>query len=126
MEFNFTNDCPIYIQLADQIVAGILAGEYKPGDKLPSVREFAVIASVNPNTAQRALAELETAGLIDTMRNTGKFVTGEESAIEMARQERGLVLAERFIKGMAALGYSEDQTMEIIQKFCKMEEETHE
>ncbi len=126
MEFNFTNDCPIYIQLADQIVAGILAGEYKPGDKLPSVREFAVIASVNPNTAQRALAELETAGLIDTMRNTGKFVTGEESAIEMARQERGLVLAERFIKGMAALGYSQEQTMEIIQKFCKMEEETHE
>ena len=126
MEFNFTNDCPIYIQLADQIVAGILAGEYKPGDKLPSVREFAVIASVNPNTAQRALAELEAAGLIDTMRNTGKFVTGEESAIEMARQERGLVLAERFIKGMAALGYSEEQTMEIIQKFCKMEEETHE
>ena len=126
MEFNFTNNCPIYIQLADQIVAGILAGEYKPGDKLPSVREFAVIASVNPNTAQRALAELEAAGLIDTMRNTGKFVTGEESAIEMARQERGLVLAERFIKGMAALGYSEEQTMEIIQKFCKMEEETHE
>ena len=123
LEFQFTNDCPIYLQLAEQIVNGIITGEYKPGEKLPSVREFAVIASVNPNTAQRALSELEDKGLVDTLRNTGKFVTMDEKIIEQSRVSRAKELAENYFKGMKAIGYSDVKALELLEK-CKREEET--
>lgn len=102
--------------MSDQIVAGILSGYYKLGEKLPSVREFAVLAAVNPNTVQRALAELESIGLIETQRNTGKFVTREERRIEMARKQRGESLAEEFLKSMAALGYTCEQTIDLLKQ----------
>lgn len=86
------------------------------GERLPSVREFAIIAAINPNTLQRALAELESTGLIETQRNTGKFVTNEGSIIEMARKKRGEALAEEFLKSMAALGYSAQQTISLLQE----------
>lgn len=77
LAWQFSNEKPIYVQVSDQIVSNILTGVYKQGEKLPSVREFAGIAAVNPNTVQRALSELESVGLIETQRNTGKFVTQE-------------------------------------------------
>lgn len=115
LAWEFTNDKPIYVQVSDQIVSGILTGEFKMGEKLPSVREFAIIAAVNPNTVQKALSELESAGLIETQRNTGKFVTQEGSVINMARKERGEVLASEFLKSMAALGYTSEQTINLLK-----------
>lgn len=102
--------------MSEQIVAGILSGFYKKGEKLPSVREFAVIAAVNPNTVQRALAELENIGLIETQRNTGKFVTREERRIEMAREQRGESLAAEFLRSMSALGYTCEQTINLLKQ----------
>ena len=116
MAWEFSNDKPIYVQVSDQIVSGILTGVYKMGEKLPSVREFAVLAAVNPNTVQKALSELESVGLIETQRNTGKYVTQEGSNIEMARKKRGELLAGEFLKNMAALGYSEEQTIRLLEE----------
>ena len=116
MAWQFSSEKPIYVQVTDQIVSNILTGVYKHGEKLPSVREFAMLAAVNPNTVQRALSELESVGLIETQRNTGKFVTQEEGVIEMAREKRGEVLAAEFLKSMAALGYSVQQTIGLLQK----------
>lgn len=96
------------------------------GEKLPSVREFAVIAAVNPNTVQRALSELESVGLVETQRNTGKFVTEEGSVIEMARMKRGEMLASEFLKSMAALGYSNKQTIDLLTEASKKEVQTDE
>lgn len=96
------------------------------GERLPSVREFAVIAAVNPNTVQRALSELESVGLIETQRNTGKFVTQEGSIIEMARQKRGELLATEFLKSMAALGYTAQQTISLLEEAQKGEENNDE
>ncbi len=115
MAWQFTGDRPIYIQMAEHITSGILKGEYQMGEKLPSVREFALIASVNPNTVQRALFELENMGLIETQRNTGKFVTLEESKIEMSRNEMGKALVADFIKSMRALGYGGQQIKDIFE-----------
>lgn len=115
LTWQFTSDRPIYIQMSEQIVAGILSGTYQMGEKLPSVREFAIMASVNPNTVQRALFELEGIGLIETQRNTGKFVTLGESKIEMARKKRGEALVADFLKSMAALGYSREQTLSLLK-----------
>lgn len=91
------------------------------GSKLPSVREFADTASVNPNTVQRALAELEAVGLIDNQRTTGKFVTEEEERIVMAREQKGTVLAADFLKNMAAIGYSSQQTLELLTEAASKE-----
>lgn len=122
MAWQFASDRPIYIQLSEQIISGILTGEYGMGAKLPSVREFADIAAVNPNTVQRALAELEVVGLIDNQRTTGKFVTQEEERIVMAREERGTALAVDFLKKMEALGYTNQQTLNMLAEAASGEE----
>ena len=126
LAWQFSSDRPIYVQVSDQIVSDILTGTYKMGERLPSVREFAVIAAVNPNTVQRALSELESVGLIETQRNTGKFVTQEGSIIEMARQKRGELLATEFLKSMAALGYTAQQTISLLEEAQKGEENSNE
>jgi len=102
-----------------QIVSGILTGAFKMGEKLPSVREFALMAAVNPNTVQRALSELESVGLIETQRNTGKYVTQEGSVISMARNKRGELLAVEFLKNMAALGYTSEETIRLLEQAGK-------
>ena len=66
---------PIYLQIVDLIKTEIIAGVYRPGDKLPSVRDLAMEASVNPNTMQKALTELERSGLVYTQRTNGRFIT---------------------------------------------------
>lgn len=121
MAWQFSSDKPIYLQLSDQIVSGILTGEYAKGTKLPSVREFAEIAAVNPNTVQRALSELEAVGLIENQRTMGKFVTQEEERIQMAKEIRGQALAAEFLKSMAALGYTNAQTLSLLTKAAEKE-----
>ncbi|MDR0952398.1 MAG: GntR family transcriptional regulator [Oscillospiraceae bacterium] len=123
MAWIFSSDRPIYLQLTDRVISGILTGEYPMGSKLPSVREFAEIASVNPNTVQRALAELEAVGLIDNQRTTGKFVTEEEERITMAREKRGSALARDFLKNMTDLGYDSDQVSQLLREAQEEKEE---
>ena len=82
MEWNFKNGIPIYTQIIDEMTMKIAGGEYAPGDKLPSVRDLAADAGVNPNTMQRALAELERRGLVYTERTSGRFVTRDETILK--------------------------------------------
>ena len=85
MDWNFRSDQPIYSQLTQRLTEAIVSGIYAPGEKLPSVRELAVEAGVNPNTVQRALAELERDGLVFSQRTTGRFVTENENMIVNAK-----------------------------------------
>ena len=82
MNWNIRNDAPVYTQLVDQIARAIILGQFPPGGRLPSVREFAADAGVNPNTMQRAFAELERLELIRTQRDGGHCAhrTGKASA----------------------------------------------
>ena len=82
MDYIFDNERPIYIQLVEKIRLEIVSGKLKSGERLPSVRELALISRVNPNTMQKALAELEDEGLIYTERTNGKFVTDNKELIE--------------------------------------------
>ena len=82
MEWNFKNGIPIYSQIIDEMTMRIASGEYEPGAKLPSVRELAMNAGVNPNTMQRAFAELERSGLVYSERTSGRFVTRDESILK--------------------------------------------
>ena len=82
MEFTFDNNIPIYLQVIEYMKIYLISGVFKCGEKLPSVREFAVTFKVNPNTMQKALSELESMKLIYTERTNGKYVTKDSKVIE--------------------------------------------
>ena len=114
MRWKFDNDRPIYVQLVEHIQRKILSGEYTVGQKLPPIRELASEASVNPNTLQRAFAELEGKGLVYTQRTVGRFITDDPEKIIEIRSEcaKGLVL--EFLDNTKALGYSNQDTIALI------------
>lgn len=116
MAWQFNSNRPIYQQIVDEIELRILNGTYEMGMRLPSVRDLAVLAAVNPNTMQRALAELEEMGLVTTQRNTGRTVTTDETAVSRARDVKADLLAETFMMQMQALGLSRKEVLERLAK----------
>ena len=105
MEWKFTEDRPIWQQLSQQIARQILIGVYPPGSKLPPVRELAAQAGVNPNTMQRALAQLEAEGLVYTERTTGRFVTEDTALLEQLRDETARAMTAEYLEKMRGIGY---------------------
>lgn len=105
MAWQFEPDRAIYTQIVEHITTDILRGIYPMGERLPSVRELAVEASVNPNTMQKALSELEGMGLAVSQRNSGRFVTTDEDVLMRARDSMALRCAEDYIRRMETLGY---------------------
>lgn len=116
MSFEFDNNLPIYIQIVEQIKLNIISGKIKPGERLPSVRELALQNKVNPNTMQKALAELEETCLIYTERTNGKFVTEDAALIEKYKKQYADALAERFLSGMKELGFSDVAAADYLNK----------
>jgi DNA-binding transcriptional regulator YhcF (GntR family) len=116
LAWQFNSNRPIYQQIVDEIELRILNGTYEMGMRLPSVRDLAVLAAVNPNTMQRALAELEEMGLVSTQRNTGRTVTTDDSAVSRARDSKASLLAETFLMQMKALGLSRKEVLERLAK----------
>ena len=116
MAWQFTSNRPIYQQIVDEIELRILNGTYEMGMRLPSVRDLAVTAAVNPNTMHRALAELEEMGLVTTQRNTGRTVTTDETAVSRARDIKADLLAETFMMQMQALGLSRKEVLDRLAK----------
>lgn len=114
MDWKFEMDRPIYVQLKERIKRLIVSGAYPPGGKLPAVRDMAEETSVNPNTLQRALSELEREGLVYAQRTAGRFVTEDAEMIKKARDELARSQIETFFGGMAALGYGRDEALELI------------
>ena len=116
MAWQFNSNRPIYQQIVDEIELRILNGTYEMGMRLPSVRDLAVLAAVNPNTLQRALAELEEMGLVSTQRNTGRTVTTDEAAVSRARDSKADLLVETFMMQMQALGLSREEVLNRLAK----------
>ncbi|NCC87878.1 MAG: GntR family transcriptional regulator [Clostridia bacterium] len=119
MAWDFKSDRSIYSQLIDHIKMGIISGERPPGAKLASVRELASQASVNPNTMQRALTELERLGLVYTQRTNGRFITQDFEVIEDARNSFAKEHVGDFLNRMQQLGLNKAQIIELIEKFYK-------
>ena len=105
MEWSFHSNQPIYTQLIEQLTLAILSGEYPTGGKLPAVRELAAEAGVNPNTMQRALAQLEAEGLVYTERTTGRFVTEDTALLEQLRDETARSMTAEYLEKMRGIGY---------------------
>lgn len=86
MPWQFTGKAPVYQQIVSRIRADILNGIYKPDEQVPSVRQLAMEAGVNPNTMQRALTELEDEKLFITRGTVGRFITSDRETLEKARR----------------------------------------
>ena len=100
----FDDTRPIWIQLADSFRARITDGTWKPGQKIPSVRDLAIEAGTNPNTVQRALAALDDEGLTVSKRTAGRFVATDDSTLSALREEDARAAADAFIRACRALG----------------------
>ena len=124
MSWEFQDHLPIYAQLMDTLKRSIITGRYLPGEKLPSVRELAAEAGINPNTVQRAFSELEREGLIYTQRATGKYVTENADEIKSARQALAKTQVAEFLSNMQSLGYSVGDVIVLLQSFNESEEES--
>jgi len=114
MPWNFDKDKSIFIQIVERIESDIVSGKYAPGDKLPTVRELAVEAAVNPNTMQKAYSELERLGLVYTQRTNGRFVTDDVRLIEKTRKELAKKTAQEFLSKMKEIGISNEEAVKIL------------
>ena len=121
MPWDLDHDRPIYLQLMERIQQDIIAGVYKPGDKIPSVRDLALDAAVNPNTMQKALAELERNGLVYSQRTSGRFITEDEVMLKKMKMQLAKEHIQQFFEKMHQLGFRDEETLEMIQDALKGE-----
>ncbi|MBD7984030.1 GntR family transcriptional regulator [Sporosarcina sp. Sa2YVA2] len=115
MGIDFLPDKPIYQQLIDRILGDILNGTLTVGEKLPSVREYAVEAGVNANTMQRVYKELEQMEITETRRGQGSFVTEDEQKIAALRNDMKEQLVRTFLQSVAAFGFTKDEIVECLK-----------
>ena len=116
MDYIFDNERPIYIQLVEMLRKEIVSGKLKAGERLPSVRELALTARVNPNTMQKALAELESEGLVYTERTNGKFVTANNELIEKIKKELAEEKVNNFLNDMKSIGITYEEAVIYLQE----------
>ena len=116
MAWTLQSDRPIYAQLVERLKTEIVSGVYPPGRRLPSVRELAATASVNPNTMQKAFAELERTGLIITMRTSGRVVTEDTAMINETRRELAEEQISQFLTQMNNLGFDRGEIIPMLSE----------
>lgn len=121
MAWKLESDRPIYTQILEIITIRIITGQYEVGNKLPSVRELAAEAGVNPNTMQKALAELEGSGLVTTKRTSGRTVTDNKELICQMRNRIAQTQVRNFVGKMAELGFQKEKIIELL---ATMDEQT--
>jgi len=117
MKWNFTEGIPIYTQIVDEITMRIAGGSYSPGDKLPSVRELAIDAGVNPNTMQMALAELERRELVHSERTSGRYVTEDENILRTLKAELSNKYFVEFEEKLRGIGMTDSEITEAVKKW---------
>ncbi|HWQ79361.1 MAG TPA: GntR family transcriptional regulator [Anaerovoracaceae bacterium] len=119
MANQYQANMPIYLQLVDTFKHRIVSGDLTAGSKLDSVRDLAISFEVNPNTMQRALAELERDGLVRADRTIGRFITENKELISKMREAAAQKIIGEFKRQMKSLGYSDQETLEMFKKILK-------
>lgn len=121
MEWKFTGDRPVYQQIMVSLRGAVIRGELPPGGKVPSVRELAAQAQVNPNTVQRALTELEREGLLVGGGTVGRSVTQDQQILDAARKEALEELAKDCAQRFRLFGISPAQGAKLIMELDEEE-----
>lgn len=119
MTWNLDSNRPIYAQIIEKIQLDIVSGRYKPKDNLPSVRDLASDASVNPNTMQKALSELERTGLVYSQRTSGRFITEDITMIEKLKETLASTQIQEFLEKMNQMGFDKKETLQLIEKILR-------
>ena len=114
MAWNFTSDTPVYLQISDKIKKQILSGEYKLGEQIPTVRNLAVVAAVNPNTVQHAFVQLEKDGIIKSNGTAGRFVTNDQTVVDKCRIQMAQNIVDKFIREMKELSFTQEEAVLMI------------
>lgn len=125
MPWNLDSSRPIYLQIIERVQMDIITGRYQPGDKLPSVRDLAQEAAVNPNTMQKALSELERSGLIYSQRTSGRFITEDKELIHQMQKELAAAEVSVFVAHMKQLGITPEEIRQLLAETIE-EEKNHE
>ena len=116
MSWKFTSDKPVYFQIMEEIKLRIITGFYPIGSRLPSVRDFAEEARVNPNTMQKAMSELEREEIVISQRTQGKYVTFDDRRIAEERTRMAKEQTENYLTGMKKLGFDSREIAEIVNE----------
>ena len=122
MAWKLTTDRPIYLQLMEQIQLSILSGIYQPGARLPSVRDLSQEASVNPNTMQKALSELERTGLIFSQRTSGRFITEDKGMIDKLKEDYVKSQVLIFYQNLREIGFTKEEIIHYMNLIDREEE----
>lgn len=122
MAWTLDSDRPIFLQIVERIQTDIVSGRYQPGDKLPSVRDLAAEASVNPNTMQKAFAELERTGLVYSRRTSGRFITEDLTMVEKTKQNLASMQIREFLEKMEHIGFTKESIIQLIEQIETEEE----
>jgi GntR family transcriptional regulator len=113
LEFN--NNIPIYLQVIERIKQDIVSGKLKPGEKMPSSREYSNELGINFNTVARVYKELEMEEIVFTKRGLGTFITESDKQIEELRYTMAKNRITSFIEGMKQLGYTKKDMIKFIE-----------
>ena len=116
MSWKLSTDRQIWMQLTEVLTQRVVSGQYPPGIRIPSVRDLAAEAGVNPNTMQRALAAMEEEGLLTSQRNTGRYVTQDTDQIAATRNRLAARELALFREKMKQLGYSGQEITQLLMK----------
>ena len=117
MSWTFDNSSPIYIQIMEQIKRMIARGELKPGERVPAVRDMALTAGVNPYTMQKALSELERAGILVSNSTAGRYVADLNDNNINLKNDAGYKLTKNYVEGMRELGFNDGELVDEVNKF---------
>ncbi|MFS1664306.1 GntR family transcriptional regulator [Streptococcus sp. zg-JUN1979] len=119
MTWTFDDKLPIYAQIAQHIKLKIVSQDIKSGEQLPTVRDYAQEAGVNPNTMQRAFSELERDGLVYSKRTSGRFVTEDKLLIAKLRKEVASQELDQFVTKMSQMGFSKEEIIPTLENYIK-------
>lgn len=116
MAWNLDSDRPVYAQIIEEMQLRIIMGQYPLGTKIPSVRELAAEAGVNPNTMQKALSELERSGLVTAQRTSGRIVTEDKKMVKDIRNKIAQEQMRDFVDKMRKLGFDKEEIIKLLEQ----------
>lgn len=122
----FKDNIPIYLQIEQYLYRQIALGKMKAGEKIPSVRKLALELTVNVNTAQRALQEMNTQGILYTKRGEGNFITEDTELLSKTKQSLINNELDEFVQNMEKLGVKKDKLVSTLTEYLKDSENHNE
>ena len=120
MAWQFNQHEPMFLQIASRFRGDIIRGEDRPDDQFPSVRQLASVASVNPNTMQKALSYLEEEGILYSKGTAGRFVTADEEVLHAAGEKMRRDLVKKIISEANSAGIDANELINYIKEVAEV------